>query len=223
MINLLWDIDGTILDTGGVGVLPMCQAINKVLDLNVTFDRKAMSGLTDHQIIRKLVTLNSDLEINLMTADEILREYSKGLRIKLAISPAQVIGEVTQFLLSTKSNFQYKNFIASGNCKSGGESKLTSVSLIEYFKPNQRFFSMNFMSRTNLISRALANLEGKSLVIGDTIHDAIAATENNIPVIIVGERANFPNVPYKMQIEFIARNWKIADLEKAIGNLCNRL
>lgn len=222
MINLIWDIDGTILDTGGAGVLPMCQAINKVLDLNVTFDRREMSGLTDHQIIRKLVTLNSDFDINLTTADEILRDYSNELRTKLAISPAQVLGEVSQFLLHTNSNFKYKHFIASGNCQSGGETKLKNVGLIEYFEPSRRFFSTNFMSRKELISRALASIEGKSLVIGDTIHDAIAAFENNIPVIIVGERDSFPHLDYAMEIEFIERNWKIVDLENAIGALCNR-
>ena len=59
---LLWDIDGTLLDTGGSGVQPLVDAIKKHTGLEIAFHRENVSGLTDYEIVQKLIVEKSKMK-----------------------------------------------------------------------------------------------------------------------------------------------------------------
>ena len=54
-IALIWDIDGTLLNTGGVGIIPFEMAVKTETGLFARLDRKRFSGFTDFLIAKTML------------------------------------------------------------------------------------------------------------------------------------------------------------------------
>ena len=179
---ILWDIDGTILNTGGAGVEPLLNAIRKCSDIKPDFDRDSFSGLTDHQIVHKLLIQNEiEATPNLIAA--ILNEYELHLPQALANGKITLLNEFHLFLDYLNRELNFTNAIATGNTLNGAIAKLQSVNLLSAFE--FKFCSEGLKPRSDIIKNAIEYFpkNSKFCVIGDTPHDIEAAKFNNIPVI----------------------------------------
>ena len=58
-VALLWDIDGTLLSTNGLGRGPLLEAIQRTTGLVGSYDLESTSGFTDHQIVHTVLTQES--------------------------------------------------------------------------------------------------------------------------------------------------------------------
>ena len=54
-IALLWDIDGTLLSTNGLGRTPLLEAIRITTGVVGSYSLDSISGLTDHQVVNKIL------------------------------------------------------------------------------------------------------------------------------------------------------------------------
>lgn len=128
---LLWDIDGTLLDTGGSGVEPFKIAAEKYLGGKVQFGRAKMAGKTDYQIVNYLRQDDRTKFTTACVEHKILKKYARGLRNSLKVNPVKVLGDVQVSLENLKSSSEFELGILTGNCKRGMEAKLQSAGLLD--------------------------------------------------------------------------------------------
>jgi len=183
-VLLLWDIDGTLLDTSGAGVLPFKSAIEKYLKVEVIFDREKLAGKTDYQIIEILSRDLHPKKINAMIEHRILKNYSSGLNRELTNNPVRTLGDTRVALANLSASSSFELGILTGNCKSGMMAKLTSAGFLDFFPKKNVFFSSPFLrSREQILRNALSCVAKKVILIGDTPDDIYAARSLSTPVL----------------------------------------
>lgn len=184
---ILWDIDGTLLDTGGVGVQPLSLAISKVTGKNVSFDRNELAGMTDYEIIDSLSRKVGYGTLTEREMELIFELYIAGLDEGLTEKPATSLGGVIETLDFLYRDDRYLLGILSGNCRGGGELKLKSANLAMHFEQENKFFaSFEFHTRVSLLKYALTLKNNVNVVVvGDTPNDIKAAMEMGVRVVSV--------------------------------------
>ena len=180
---LLWDIDGTLLDTAGAGVIPFRLAIEKHLGSKVDFDRQKMAGKTDYQIIESLCRESQLKHPSLIAEHRILRDYTAGLRRNLNLTPVKVLGDSCNTLRNFNTNGSYELGILTGNCKEGMRIKLESAKFTKFFPKNIFYASRLLRSREDILRMAQVRLNRRMILIGDTPSDILAAKNLLIPII----------------------------------------
>ena len=181
---VLWDIDGTLVDTGGAGVEPLCSAIERYLKIKPVFKRQNLAGKTDFEIIQTVSGLTTSKLLNYRKFHRVLNSYSKGLEINLENNPVNVLGNVESTLQSLKS-LKINSGLLSGNCLKGGHIKLESGGLDSYFDFSTSFFStFRLNTRKKILEQALSR-HRRVILVGDTPNDVEAARTFNVPVISV--------------------------------------
>jgi phosphoglycolate phosphatase-like HAD superfamily hydrolase len=213
---LLWDMDGTLLNTGGAGVVPLTKAVSNFLGEPVSFDRKATSGLTDYQIVSEILSAWGAMTPTLEDIENILLEYSVGLKFALASKPPMVLGQVESVLADISQINGYKSVICTGNFHAGAKIKLASCGLDSYFLEENMFCANDVGHRSQIVKRVkdeFANQDARLWVIGDTPHDISGAKANNVGVIAV-ESAQFSSddlLPYAPDF-VLSQNWSTSEL-----------
>jgi phosphoglycolate phosphatase len=183
---LLWDIDGTLLNTHGAGVKPLERAILDVFGCKVTLERGKYSGYTDYEIIADLV--ESDLNDNSDSEkfEEVLNRYTQDLKGALTLSPASPLGKIKETLRELRFSTHLKSFIGTGNFEPAASVKLESAGLQESFLEKDIFGATKSRKRrVEIITYAASNLNARyvPIVIGDAPADIFAAKKNNLSVI----------------------------------------
>lgn len=136
---VLFDIDGTLLRSGGVGRIAMEQALEQVFGSPGSQDYH-YDGKTDRQIVRDQMRLNglTDAQIDAQM-DEIMEAYLSGLRAELASGKREVhvfIG-VRELLDVLESRDDVVLGLLTGNVESGARAKLGAAGIdIDRFKVN---------------------------------------------------------------------------------------
>ena len=183
---LLWDIDGTLLDTHGAGVRPLENAIEQEFGVSVKLERGKFSGYTDFEIISALTATNLDDISCLPKYESALKHYAIELEIALSKSRATAIGNIREVLIDLKTIYGWESFIGTGNYEGAAAHKLKSAGLIEFFPHNHLFGATGSrMKRPGIIAYARKALAAdfEPIVIGDAPADISAAKLNNLKVI----------------------------------------
>lgn len=219
---LLWDIDGTLLDTNSAGVAPLTSAVSETLGIVTNFNRSECAGLTDYQIIKHMAKKFCSQEVLDKNIDEIIDKYNTRLEKSLQDNPAKGLNNIEDKLNYLLKFSLINSHICTGNNLHGAYLKLNSANLYEYFASSIIFSAKNFSERASIVRRAKEHFEIESLfVIGDTLHDIQAARAANLPAIIIGSK-NFPvENPSISQADYILPyDWKPEELLKIVSSLC---
>ena len=218
---LLWDIDGTLLDTHGIGKNAMTSAIKSYTKLDVDFDHLKFSGLTDHQIIKALLEYANYSPNNMEFAvEKILELYIQNYLIILKEGKIQEIDNINNILYLSNNQPSIRNWICTGNVFEGAKLKLRSAKLLKYFDEKYFFCSEDISSRQKIVARAkkeALQLGYKPIVIGDTIHDIEAAKYEKIFSVAV-ESSNYPLKKLKNANpdRILFKGWNFEQLKEAI-------
>ena len=108
-IALLWDIDGTLLTTGGLGRGPLLDAIQSATGHEGDYDLVTSSGLTDHQIVNQILEPfglagnNLDELINQILEDYCVRYTELLITKKLKI--LNRVGDILQVLHEQENRY----------------------------------------------------------------------------------------------------------------------
>lgn len=184
-ISLLWDIDGTLIDTRGAGVKPLSNAIERVLNQEVTMNRDYFAGKTDYEIIDYISRDLTSSSLSNQSVEEILDEYVQGLQSNLLKSPVRVLGKVNEVLNEMAQESHISLGVLTGNCMNGGRVKLKSGQIFDYFDPDISFFATKeWKSRESLVQLAASQCDSV-ILIGDTPNDIEAARNCNQPIISI--------------------------------------
>lgn len=174
---LLWDIDGTLVASGGAGMRALQRALGDVFAIEGSLDDIDFSGRTDRWIMRQVFG-----KFGLAASEENFARYFEGyvaaLPAELANPAARVLPGVSTLLKTAAADPRIVQGLLTGNMRRGAQTKLQHHGLWDYFAFGA--FADDAELRNDLGPHALRraadhagldfNVE-RVWVIGDTPHD----------------------------------------------------
>lgn len=223
-LKIFWDIDGTLLNTHGGAAIPFAHAVSKFAQQKVEIDRKKLSGFTDYEIARHLL---SSLGVNASFKDitKILNDYSTQLPEYLRASRAAVLKSAQESLIGLRKLANVELAIATGNFLQGAKVKLEYVNLLSYFDQKNIFCATeDHWKRDLIISNAKRSLRMNQIgvVIGDSIRDILSARHSKLSVIAVATGAHSSNELLEQNPDYLLENnWVYQELLEIIEKILN--
>jgi len=181
---LIWDIDGTLIRTKGVGKRAMNTAFYKLFGIDDGFGPINMAGMLDSVIVRKAFeihnipvvfpdgTENPDIE-------RFYKLYIEALSSEISMIRRSVACPgILELLEILHKKDTYYNVLGTGNIEEGARLKLSIDDMNKYFPTGG--FGDQLIERYQLIEQAIVNSENyfklnfqrkNIFVIGDTPKD----------------------------------------------------
>ena len=181
---LLFDIDGTLVLTGGAGIRALNRAFCQVVGIVNALDGIRLHGKTDPAIVREIFNARGALQ-KADSYDQILAAYVEFLPEEVQQSENyRVLPGILRFLQDFQGRSDLAFGLATGNVEAGARIKLARGNLNPFFAFGG--FGSDAENRTELVRRAAHNgsrLAGVTIdpndifVIGDTPRDIAAGRE----------------------------------------------
>lgn len=188
---ILFDIDMTLVETGGAGIRALLKAFREVFNLppaeEIPLD---LAGATDRGIYREFVA-GRRLEHSAPPAEEFFAVYHRHLEEELAgSSDGRALPGAAELLEDLRARGIHHPAILTGNTRHGAGVKLRRFGLSAYFDPDHGAYGDDHHDRNELGPIALGRVHAATgrrftgpevMVIGDTPKDircarAIGAT-----------------------------------------------
>ncbi len=194
-VLVLWDIDNTLLYTGGAGSLGMRRAFRDLYGIDDAFGRIEFSGRTDTAIFRDCAREHGFDEATLDAEQRrFMDAYFPHLESALAETDGALMPGVAELLDALAARDGVAQALGTGNFRRGGEIKLRHYGIDGHFPGMPGGFGEDSESRDEVIGgaiRRLANGTGaRVVVIGDTPHDVTAARANGAFALAVATGRN---------------------------------
>jgi len=191
---ILFDIDGTLIDSGGAGNRAFSMALKSAYGLEGGLNGVRLDGKTDLQILREVLDrYGTVLESREELIQTLFDRYLAFLRRELERvgERYRVLPGVTDLLSLLEQDASFLLGIASGNIESGARLKLERGGLNRFFRLGG--FGSDSESRTELIKTAMKRGEDhahpsvieSTIVIGDTPRDILHGKEAGAEVVAV--------------------------------------
>jgi phosphoglycolate phosphatase-like HAD superfamily hydrolase len=191
----LFDIDGTLLSTGGSGRTAMAHAFEAVFGVKDGFKGVEFTGRSDlaiaHDAFRQAALGNGDL-VDLVSRFK--RAYYRHLPRLLVSSNGRLLPGVEDTLRRLNAEHNATVSLGTGNFRASARIKLKHYGIDHHFRLGG--FGDRTTVRAEIIeqgiraaSRAVGR-HGTVFVIGDTIHDIAAAKANG--AVAVGVATGLP-------------------------------
>jgi phosphoglycolate phosphatase len=196
---LLFDIDGTLIDSGGAGRRAMVHAFTKVHGRPDATTGFSFAGMTDKAILRRGLEAAS-VAVTAEAMEEILAAYLFRLEIELELSAAyRVLPGVEGLVPWLDEHDDIAVGLGTGNVKDGAFAKLRRGGIDHHFEFGG--FGCDAEDRTELLRAGAvrgaelleAPLEAcRVVVIGDTPKDVAAAIGIGAACLGVGTGGSTP-------------------------------
>ena len=191
---ILFDIDGTLILTGGVAVGVMVESVSRVLQRPIQWTISDFVGNTDQSILFTLFRRNGGIEPMLDDmVEQALSLYLKQLRKELAKDGiVQVLPGVKKLLKKMEKTPEFALGLVSGNVREGARIKLSSEKLFKYFPIGA--FGDDALKRENLPPFAISRAEkyygcffdrSNIWIVGDSVNDIKCAHANRLRCLAV--------------------------------------
>jgi phosphoglycolate phosphatase len=174
---LLFDIDGTLVSTGGAGVHALKLVIERRYRVRDDLDDVEIAGRTDSGIAASILKKYGTAETN-ENIDSFLDEYIAFLSRSLSTTEGKILPGMYEILTRMKTKPERVLGLLTGNVRRGAELKLKHYGLWDFFEfgafsddhcdRNQ----LGQFARTRAQERHGHEFDGAQIdVIGDTGHD----------------------------------------------------
>ncbi|MEE9217982.1 MAG: HAD family hydrolase [Acidobacteriota bacterium] len=181
---VLFDIDGTLITTGGGAREVFSRALSEAAGRPITPDGYAFSGRTDPQIARDILAMNGvEGEALEAAAPEAVRLYLKYFAEVLPkLTRAKLMPGVRELLDALAEHPGARTALLTGNVEQGARLKLGHFDLVDYFDFSLSCFGSDDADRYKLPAIALdrarrilgPHICGAHLVlVGDSEHDVL--------------------------------------------------
>jgi phosphoglycolate phosphatase-like HAD superfamily hydrolase len=174
---LLWDIDGTLLTSGGAGMRALRTPLRELHNIQASLDDIDYAGRTDRHILRQIFT-RYDLPISEENFTRFLDHYVATLPTELANPGAYILPGVPALLTAAAARPDITQALLTGNVQRGARAKLGFHGLWDFFPFGA--FADDSEHRNDLGPHALRRAREHTgvdfpperiWVIGDTPHD----------------------------------------------------
>ncbi|CAN5873954.1 HAD family hydrolase [soil metagenome] len=181
---LLFDIDGTLLDTGGAGGSALLDAAEEVLEVRrEDLPPLDLAGATDGAVIRKLFAdAGRPLEDNKAEAFRVSYLGHLQRRLHHEDSPGKLLPGVTTLLSQLATDERFSIGLLTGNLRHGATLKLERFGIMSHFLDggfgedgeHRNLLGPVAVNRMEIASRRKFHPE-QVIVIGDTPKDIACA------------------------------------------------
>lgn len=173
---LFWDIDGTLLNSGGAGRVAITRAASEMIGREVDLSPVVMAGMTDWAISAQILS-HIGLSPEAVNIEILLDLYQKHLPSGLSETEGDVIPGIFDILQTLQGREDVLSLLLTGNIEPGAWLKLSYYGLDGFFSAGgfcNATFDRNHIARQALTiaqeKLGIINLD-KCYVIGDTPHD----------------------------------------------------
>ena len=188
---LLFDIDNTLLYSGGAGSVAMTAAFRDLFGVDDGFGKIEFSGRTDRFILQSALDahgIEGDFESHLSA---FLDRYYALLPGTLAEKQGTLMPGFPELLASLAESSKARLGLATGNFSQAARFKLAYYGIEEFFVAGEKLlggFGEESIDRADVVRTAIENVGvGVSadhvLVIGDTPKDITAARDNGVTAV----------------------------------------
>ena len=181
---LLFDIDNTLLYTGGAGVAAMNLAFQEMFGVTDGFAKANVSGRTDLYILSEGLRQHGINEGHDAHLDEFLQRYSSHLRHTLGEREGHLMPGFPHLLDVLSQREGVRVGLATGNFSEAAWMKLEHYGIREYFSGDGAFGEASLdrseMVRVGIERFADGIAPEDILIIGDTPHDVSSALDNGL-------------------------------------------
>jgi phosphoglycolate phosphatase-like HAD superfamily hydrolase len=170
---LIWDIDGTLIDSKGSGRRAMDNTFLHLYNIEEGFKEVNMAGRLDYRILKNALEINDIKEENMARFFE---KYEEMLKQELSLNTSsRVLPGINEIFDTTLNQKNLFHVLGTGNCERGARLKLLHLGLNKYFKIGG--FGDEDAERWEIIEKAVEEakdfykidfLEKDIYVIGDT-------------------------------------------------------
>jgi len=180
-ILILWDIDGTLLRSGGAGMAALEEALGTVFGISGSLSDIDFAGRTDRWIFRQVFS-RFGIEPTEQNFSSYVDGYVALLPGVLAKKDARILPGVAEILRDAAGRPGVAQGLLTGNLRRGAQAKLEFHGLWELFPVGA--FSDDSETRDELGPHALRRARGhwgvdfpaeRVWVVGDTPHDISCA------------------------------------------------
>lgn len=214
---ILFDIDGTLIETGGAGLTSLNMAFYDVLGVKDAIQGMSLAGKTDPQIIKEIMKFHK-VEVTDNSISDICNRYVEHLNVQIHTHKGKLkpgIKELLDRLVTTS----HKIGLLTGNIEQGAKIKLTTYGINEYFLSGA-FGSDNY-DRNLLVPEACRKFREQfglqfnysdCIIIGDTPRDVYCAKPHGAKAIAVATG------PYSIdELSNIGADMVLSDLSDTDG------
>ncbi len=221
---LLFDIDNTLLYSGGAGSLAMAEAFRDQFGIENGFGRVEFSGRTDRYILAEALRqhrISGDYEAH---EAGFLERYYALLPAALRQRKGRLMPGFPGMLDALSRREGVRLGLATGNFSGSAELKLKHFGIWRYFEGGG--FGEESEDRADMVAKALERLaDGLSpadvVVIGDTPHDISSAKANGAVAVGVATGSNSVDELRASGASFVFRDF--SDWEQAVAKLTGGL
>ena len=177
---VLFDIDGTLIDSGGAGTRSLNNAFRDLFSLEDAFHGIRMAGKTDTEIIKEgLLKHGITKEGHL---DAVVSAYLENLEKEIQNNRKHLKPGVSELLEHLNTESDAGLGLLTGNIEPGARIKLESFDLNRYFSSGA--FGSDDEDRNNLLPIAVKRFEklfqksieiDNCIIVGDTPRDVACA------------------------------------------------
>jgi phosphoglycolate phosphatase-like HAD superfamily hydrolase len=186
---ILFDIDGTLIHTGGAGTRSLDKAFYELFGIKNAYKDFSMAGKTDRQIMREGLRLHG-LPYMDGRVDALMKGYLRNLSNEIH-NPQRRFQPGIQAILDLLKKDGYTLGLLTGNLEKGARIKLEPFGLNEYFPDGA--FGSDHEDRNQLLPIALDKFSKRGftfspqecIVVGDTPRDVTCAKVHSAPCIAV--------------------------------------
>ncbi|HID95997.1 MAG TPA: HAD family hydrolase [Candidatus Latescibacteria bacterium] len=176
---VLFDVDGTILNSGGAGRRAIKRALIEVFGTTGSADSFPFAGKTDPQIILELMTGEGlPEELIRRKLGTFFKVYIRNLEEEIPVARKQLYPGVRELLSNLSDMAQTILGLLTGNIREGAEIKLKAFDLNNYFQigaygdDSEDRYKLPQIAISRTAEKFGRSFWGKEVVIvGDTPHD----------------------------------------------------
>ena len=189
----LFDIDGTLLLSGGAGRDALARAMDRLLPVAGAMDTVVCAGKTDLAIVEEACRAALGRIPDDSVIQQVLDTYIELLPVELERNPSfRLMPGIPDTLHALRRRKNSWLAVGTGNIEAGARIKLRRAGLDKVFPVGG--YGDGCRHRIDILNRALGAVKeragaldpGPAIVIGDTVRDIEAAHQLGLPVAVLG-------------------------------------
>jgi phosphoglycolate phosphatase len=176
---VLFDLDWTLVYTGGAGVRALDSAFEALFDVAHAMKTVSPDGKTDPAICREMIRVHLGREPQAGEIEDLLRGYLDRLEVEIPTSPGyRVLPGVQELLEGLSRRADVLMGLGTGNLEEGARIKLARAGLMKYFRFGG--YGSDSEDRPTVLRKAVERGQtlaghpvspGEVIVVGDNIRD----------------------------------------------------